>query len=1071
MNNYTQNNAENQQPKGLEATNMPKWQTEKLAQIDEKHLQDFRDSSIDGSIIALNFTSLNGEIGDSGSDVGDHLLYSKDVPRKNDGNITAKHAKYQRLGVGWWCSNGYDLETLEPMPNWGCFKPDEPQIDKDGKSIKYETPPCTPAQYFALRVTFAIGTKLAQRYSLETAYTEHQGESSPSDEDKEFWGWAIGQKSIPLLITEGAKKAACLLSHGYLSIAIPGIWMACEKDTDTLKPGIAAAATGREIVIAFDMDSKEKTQKAVNSAAVKLSRACIVAGAIKVTQSLWAQHFGKGVDDFITKKGIQMFDTNLEDREEVRELPKNGLQDTHKGNPCPVCGDTSGKCSTGLSRTKNKVKVEDGVLCASTLIEDNIPDGWEFKGLSKNGLGKLHPATPKKSGSKKKNESQFSSSIDKGLTEIVKIGGQEKDVRVANHLKAIANVTTPEGEGVVLEFAPRRGSKIFTTILYREDLAGEGLGTLRALARQGYDWEYHQKDTLLEALHQLGRDEIPDATITNKTGWHEGSYVTSHKTYGDQSIRFGSWEVPIDAATEIVGKLAAWQGSVGAKCEGNSRLTLALAAAFCAPLIRLLETAESGGVHIYGSSSEGKTTSAKVAISVTGEKVVQTWNQTINALEGTAEAHSDSLMVLDELHQCSDPKKAGAIIYQLANEEGKGRGKPEGGVRKTKNWKISYLSTGEKSVPEFLKAYGVTIKAGQEVRMPSIPASPYGAPFGCFETIHGAKSPEQFALDLEAACAANRGVAGDAFLSRLVVEAPSEEFRTRMVQRIEEITEELIVGIENNAVKRIARKRFALYQCAIELAINYGIVPFSKKSAAKSIKKCFQEWLNDRGGDGSRDVKEAVANFLQVIERNLLTNRVYDPCNSDRALVNVLGYWIRSESGEGELCIPLATFESEFCKEVKKEALIKELQRLEILFPGTDGKSTLQRRPEPGSKTRKRYLVVNLETRQKNGESGERGESASHNAVLETLLAGTLSTHSVKTEVSQVSQEREEIVIDSPDSPAKKESESRCASQEAELERISGIDSPDSLDSPKKQGTSQKTEKFDLTHLPPREEC
>ncbi len=544
----------------------------------------------------------------------------------------------------------------------------------------------------------------------------------------------------------------------------------------------------------------------------------------------------------------------------------------------------------------------------------------------------------------KKIPSKFESSIEKGL--IIPGSEDKADIRVGNHLDAVANVNTPEGEGVVLQFVHRREFKTCTTILYREDLAGDGLATLRALARQGYDWSYHQKNSLLEALHQLGRGDIPDATITNKTGWHGTSYVTAHKTYGDRSIRFMDWEPSPDALTEIVGTIEGWRRDVGKKCEGNSRLVLALGAGFSAPMIRLLKIAESGGVHIYGDSSEGKTTSAKVLLSITGEKAVQTWNQTINGIEGTAEAHSDSAMVLDELHQCSDPKKAGAIAYQLANEEGKVRANVTGNAKKSKNWKIGYFSTGEKSLPDFLKAQGITIKAGQEVRMPSIPASPNNAPFGCFETIHGAESPGRFAMDLEVASASNRGTAGDAFLSRLVEDVRAEDFTLKLAIRIGEIADELTVGIENSAVKRVATKRFALYLCAIELAIDYGIVPFSKESAGNSIKKVFHEWLNDRGGDGSRDVKEAVSNFLQSIERNLLSSRVYDPRNPDRALTNVLGYWKPLESEDGVLCIPPATFEAEFCKEVKKTTLIRELIGLEVLIPRADGKPTSQQIPE-----------------------------------------------------------------------------------------------------------------------------
>jgi uncharacterized protein (DUF927 family) len=659
----------------------------------------------------------------------------------------------------------------------------------------------------------------------------------------------------------------------------------------------------------------------------------------------------------------------------------------------------------------------------------------------------------------KKTSSKFSSSRETGL--IIQGTDDKLPVPVGNHLEAIANVTTPEGEGVVLQFTHRRDFKTCTTILYREDLAGDGLATLRSLARHGYDWSYHQKNSLLEALHQLGRGEIPDATITNKTGWHGKSYVTAHKTYGDRSIRFRDWEVSTDALTEVVGTIEGWRRDVGKKCEGNSRLVLALGTGFSAPLIRLLEIAESGGVHIYGDSSEGKTTSARVLLSITGEKTVQTWNQTINGIEGTAEAHSDSAMVLDELHQCSDPKKAGSIAYQLANEEGKIRANVKGDAKKSKNWKIGYFSTGEKSLPDFLRGQGITIKAGQEVRMPSIPASPRNAPFGCFESIHGAESPERFAMDLEIAAAANRGTAGDIFISKLVDDIETEGFVERLTARIREIADYLTAGIENSAVKRVATKRFALYLCAIELAIDYGIVPFSKESAEKSIKKAFQGWLDDRGGDGSRDVKEAVSNFLQSISRNLLSNRVYDPRNPDRGLANILGYWRPSESGDGVLCIPPVIFEDEFCKEVKKTALIRELVRLEVLIPRADGKHTSQQMPEPNQKTKRHYFVVNLEIAKKIGDSGDFGDSDTQKAELERLLSEKQKGDSGNHSVIPVILDEENGKNPDPESPeslGKKVVIQKGIPQDAELVRDSAAGITKSPESPKKQALSQKQE-------------
>jgi Domain of unknown function (DUF3854) len=277
--------------------------------VDDAHLAELLASSIDKQIIALNFESLDNE------QAAEALLYDQ-VSRRNDGRVSDKYTKYQNMGEGWWCA-GIDLSTGETM-TWGCFKPDQPRtrIDKaKDKPIKYEHPPSTPTEYFALRVSFSLGLKIARRYGLEATYTKRQDDAHSEAEDKCFWQWAIEQKQIDLVLTEGAKKAACLLSHGYLAIAVPGIWMVCQKTEDfeeehTLKAGLRGIVQERDITIVFDQDEKPQTREAVTGATNRAVKACKSAGAVDCYRVKWElkdlPH--KGVDDLIAACGINAFD-------------------------------------------------------------------------------------------------------------------------------------------------------------------------------------------------------------------------------------------------------------------------------------------------------------------------------------------------------------------------------------------------------------------------------------------------------------------------------------------------------------------------------------------------------------------------------------------------------------------------------------------------------------------------------------------------------------------------------------------------------------------------------------------
>ena len=66
----------------------------------------------------------------------------------------------------------------------------------------------------------------------------------------------------------------------------------------------------------------------------------------------------------------------------------------------------------------------------------------------------------------------------------------------------------------------------------------------------------------------------------------------------------------------------------------------------------------------------------------------------MNGLEAVAAAHNDAVLILDELSQV-DPRAAIASIYMLGNNAGKNRMNADGTPRRTSEWRISILSSGE----------------------------------------------------------------------------------------------------------------------------------------------------------------------------------------------------------------------------------------------------------------------------------------------------------------------------------------------------------------------------------------
>jgi len=287
-----------------------------IESIETNHLDEWLNSGVDKEIIFLNVLSL------SGYNPHDYLLYGlEDTERRNDGRLKDKWLKFYRHVErgGWWCS-GIDLLT-DKDSLWGCFKPDFPRIPhQQHKPIKYEHPLQVPTEIFALKVPDCIWHQIADRFGIAIT----------SKKNTTFWQWVIDNPRLPILITEGAKKAGALLSAGYCAIALPGIYNGYRDDDGKhqLIPQLAAVcATNREFVFAFDSDKKYKTKEAVTQAIANTGKLLQEKGR-KVSVVEWNANLGKGIDDLLVSKGADYFDSLFEARLRLREYEESKKKKT-----------------------------------------------------------------------------------------------------------------------------------------------------------------------------------------------------------------------------------------------------------------------------------------------------------------------------------------------------------------------------------------------------------------------------------------------------------------------------------------------------------------------------------------------------------------------------------------------------------------------------------------------------------------------------------------------------------------------------------------------------------------------
>lgn len=361
-------------------------------------------SAIHPELIERNFIHIAGDT------VFNYLFISNAIPRLNAGRVTSPFLKLYQYAIigGMWISGLDPFNNWQPM-EWGRFKPTQGRIDKNGKIVKYESPPKTPNRVTYFDVPDCIWDKVAERYNIkqdhsssaqhlqdqlnplsfwdtpilfwalvlllwsnnkqqteiaETPFSlwkwlvmllskkKQQTETvatplsfgewvllllsnnknqqqteiaetplsywkwvvrllSNSQQQTEivetplsFWEWVVLHPEIPIILCEGEKKAASLLSQGFVAIALPGIWSGRigKKDFDErLHPDIMPVAQpGRKFIILFDYETKPKTRWSIFQATLRTGKTIEAVGCTCEVALLPGPE--KGVDDFIVER-------------------------------------------------------------------------------------------------------------------------------------------------------------------------------------------------------------------------------------------------------------------------------------------------------------------------------------------------------------------------------------------------------------------------------------------------------------------------------------------------------------------------------------------------------------------------------------------------------------------------------------------------------------------------------------------------------------------------------------------------------------------------------------------------
>jgi putative DNA primase/helicase len=439
-------------------------------------------------------------------------------------------------------------------------------------------------------------------------------------------------------------------------------------------------------------------------------------------------------------------------------------------------------------------------------------------------------------------------------------------------------------------------------------------------------------------------------TLVNRIGWHgigeRDIFVLPSQVIGNPPSRV-IYEANDKRHEDysVRGTLSDWRHAVSIPAGQHPLPTLAISASLTGPLLHLAGL-ESGGIHLFGNSSTGKTTLLKLAASVWGNaNLVRSWRATGNGLEVIANQTSDVSLILDELGQL-DSKDAATALYMLASGVGKIRMTRNATLQDIKTWRAFILSSGEMTVEaKITQLRGAKAYAGATLRLLNVGAD-RGLGFGVFDNAGPTGDVRDLVNAFAAAAALAYGVAGPEFVRALI----SRALESAAIQNA--IDHFVQSNVEHDASGQVVRaaKRFGLIATAGELATEFGITGWLPGTAAAAAAAAFKKWVEVRGGDGKEPAEDRAAirqvtelivrygesRFDELDERGFNVEPAWNGDSEGssppppRPAVIRLG-WRKYEGEKRIWMIEDAVWESEFCRGFDPVQVSRALERHEML--------------------------------------------------------------------------------------------------------------------------------------------
>lgn len=364
----------------------------------------------------------------------------------------------------------------------------------------------------------------------------------------------------------------------------------------------------------------------------------------------------------------------------------------------------------------------------------------------------------------------------------------------------------------------------------------------------------HAAPHLEKLIASESSSKLAVKTRAAKSGWHEsGAFI-----FGDSVITTDNTLALLPPKSSglkrawklsSAGTLRGWQKSIS-PTKKSSTMTFAAAVAFAATTLKLVNMMPFAFL-LHGQTKRGKTTATLVcasAIGISSEGSLPTFDATPAAMSELTVAFNDLPLPLDELGSSSvKGVELARFLDSFAYKLGSGSTRSyssaainSGVVSLPERGHTLVFATSEISARDIAAAANVNRAKGATIRLCDLTFEQEGSDdiFDLCSKTSGRNARSRVRCDkIRAGIGKNHGVALARFIT--AIQKDPETAKNRLTTRRKSFEETLTSGDMAPEVLHLAGN-FAHVYAAGSLAIDFGILPYTKKHLKRAVRLCFQ---------------------------------------------------------------------------------------------------------------------------------------------------------------------------------------------------------------------------------------